>query len=192
MIESKKGLPSLREGRELFQQPLLLDRHAAAGLDEVRPTGDRAVQRLGQPPPGDAGVVAAAQHVGHLPPAEVGWAGELRLLEQAAVGLALLGDEEIGLQVAKLLAEARGLAAQASLSGALGFIGDARAVDPLLALVARKDLSASARGLAAAALGRVADEELLPWSASISCGVNYRATTPSLLAGDGTGLLEIL
>jgi HEAT repeat protein len=114
------------------------------------------------------------------------------LLEQSAEALALLGDRENAPELARLVAEARGAAAQASLAGALGFIGDTRSVDPLLALIARKDLSASARGLAAAALGRVADEDPLPWHTSLSCGLNYRAATVSLFAGDGTGLLEIL
>ncbi len=114
------------------------------------------------------------------------------LLEQAAEALALLGDKQTAPEIARLLGEARGLAAQASLAAALGFIGDARSVDPLLALIARKDLQASARGLAAAALGGVADESPLPWHSTISCGLNYRACTASLLAGDGTGLLEIL
>lgn len=114
------------------------------------------------------------------------------LLEQAAEALALLGDRENSPALARQVGEARGAAAQAALAGALGFIGDARSVEPLLALIARKDLSASARGLAAAALGRVADESPLPWHTSISCGLNYRAATVSLFAGDGTGLLEIL
>jgi len=114
------------------------------------------------------------------------------LLEQAAEALALLGDRENSPALARLLAEARGAAAQASLAGALGFIGDSRSVEPLLALIAREDLSASARGFAAAALGRVADESPLPWHTSVSCGLNYRAATVSLFAGDGTGLLEIL
>ena len=115
-----------------------------------------------------------------------------QLLKQSAETLALLGDKESASGIAALLAEARGLAAQASLAAALGFVGDASCVDPLLALVARKDLPASARGLAAAALGGIAEEHLLPWRTPISFGLNYRATTPSLLAGDGTGILEIL
>ncbi|MFN0009393.1 MAG: HEAT repeat domain-containing protein [Planctomycetota bacterium] len=114
------------------------------------------------------------------------------LLAQAAEALALLGDRENSPTLAREIGEARGAAAQAAIAGALGFIGDTRSVDPLLALIARKDLSASARGLAAAALGRIADESLLPWHTSISSGLNYRAATESLIAGDGTGLLELL
>jgi HEAT repeat protein len=115
-----------------------------------------------------------------------------QVLEQAAEALALLGDKETAADLAGLLAEARGLAAQTSYAGALGFVGDARAVDPLLVLVARKELPASARGLAAAALGGVAEESFLPWRTPISFGLNYRAVTASLYSGDGTGLLEIL
>jgi len=114
------------------------------------------------------------------------------LLEQAAGALALIGDKEVSLEIAGLLAEARGLAAQASLAGALGFIGDARSIAPLLGILARKEVPTSARGLAAAAIGGVAEEWLLPWRAPISAGLNYRAPTATLYSGDGTGILEIL
>lgn len=115
-----------------------------------------------------------------------------QVLEQGAEALALLGNKGTAADLAGLLAEARGLAAQSSLAGALAFVGDSSAVDPLLVLIARKDLPASARGLAAATLGGVGEENFLPWRTPISFGLNYRAVTASLYSGDGTGLLEIL
>ena len=90
------------------------------------------------------------------------------------------------------MAQAQGQFAQISYATALGRVGDDRAVEPLLEMIGRKNLTTSARGFAAAALGQVADTSPLPWFSPISTDLNYLAPTPSLLAGDGTGLLEIL
>ena len=70
--------------------------------------------------------------------------------------------------------------------------GDHRALPALLALLGNREGTASARGFAAVALGRVCDRDRVPWSAQISEDVHYRAATVTLINGDGTGLLEIL
>ena len=114
------------------------------------------------------------------------------LLEQVAIGLALLGNKPTSIELAGLLAQAQGQFAQISYANALGRVGDDRAIEPLLEMIGRKNLTTSARGFAAAALGQVADTSPLPWFSPISTDLNYLAPTPSLLAGDGTGLLEIL
>jgi len=114
------------------------------------------------------------------------------LLEQASVALALLGDKSAAPELTELLGKAQGQTAQASLAQALGKIGDVRTIEPLLKLIERKDLTSSARAFAAAALGQVADTDLMPWYSPISVDLNYVASTGTLLAGDGSGLLEIL
>jgi HEAT repeat protein len=114
------------------------------------------------------------------------------ILEQASIALALLGEKSAAPELAELLAKSQGQAAQASLATALGRIGDERTIGPLLKLIDRQDLPASARAFAAAALGQVADVDPMPWYTPIAVDLNYTATTGTLLAGDGTGLLEIL
>ncbi len=114
------------------------------------------------------------------------------IMEQASIALALLGDKSTAPELAEMLAKAQGQAAQASIATALGRIGDVRTIEPLLKLIDRKDLTASARAFAAAALGQVADSDPMPWYTPIALDLNYVATTATLLAGDGTGLLEIL
>ncbi len=115
------------------------------------------------------------------------------LLRQAAVGLGLLGDKELVPELMEMLAESRGLATQAAISSALGFIGDARSIDPLVEMLPSKDLTARARGFAAVALGIVADKEPLPWNTKIALDLNYRASTQTLVdAAGGTGILDIL
>ena len=78
------------------------------------------------------------------------------------------------------------------MASALGFIGDARSLDPLVKMLQDKQLTASARGFAAVALGIVADKEALPWNAKVSIDINYLANTSTLTTTEGSGLLDIL
>ncbi len=114
------------------------------------------------------------------------------LLKQAAISLGLLGDKALVTKLTTMLAEAKTLTTQAALASALGFIGDARSVDPLVEMLQDDSLTGAARGFAAVALGIVADKEKLPWNAKFSVDINYRANTTTLTGESGTGLLDIL
>lgn len=114
------------------------------------------------------------------------------LLKQAAIALGLLGDKQTVPELTRMLRDAKSLATQASVAQALGFIGDSRSVDPLVDMLGDSQLTARARAFAAVALGIVADKELLPWNSKVSVDINYRANTPTLTGGGGTGLLDIL
>jgi len=114
------------------------------------------------------------------------------LLKQAAVALGLLGDKDLVTDLVKMLSEAKGYSSQAAIASALGFIGDSRSIDPLVEMLKRKDITDSARGFAAVALGIVADKEPLPWNSKISTNINYRANTTTLTGNEATGILDIL
>jgi HEAT repeat protein len=114
------------------------------------------------------------------------------LLKQAAIGLGLLGDKDLVPELVKMLEEAKGYSSQAAIASALGFIGDSRSIDPLVGMLKRKDITDSARGFAAVALGIVADKEPLPWNSKISTNINYRANTTTLTGENATGILDIL
>ncbi len=115
------------------------------------------------------------------------------LLKQTAIALGLLGDKDVVPKLVTLLAESKGQATQASISSALGFIGDQRSIDPLVQMLQNDQLTGGARGFAAAALGIVADKELLPWNSRIALDLNYRASTQTLTDKvAGTGVLDIL
>jgi HEAT repeat protein len=114
------------------------------------------------------------------------------LLRQAAIALGLLGDKSLVPELVAMLADAKSMASQAAVASALGFIGDARSIDPLVEMLQQKQITATARGFAAVALGLVADKESLPWNAKISININYRANTSTLTTPEGTGLLDIL
>jgi HEAT repeat protein len=118
------------------------------------------------------------------------------LLKQAAIGLGLLGDKDLVPDLIKMLSDAKGYSSQAAIASALGFIGDSRSIDPLVEMLKRegtfKDITDSARGFAAVALGIVADKEPLPWYSKISTNINYRANTTTLTGNEATGILDIL
>lgn len=114
------------------------------------------------------------------------------LLRLAAIALGILGDKEVGTELVTLLADARSLAAQSAIASALGFVGDRRSLEPLLALFQSRLATERARAFAAVALGNVCDKELLPWNAKISVGLNYRAAPPTLSdPATGTGILDL-
>ncbi len=114
------------------------------------------------------------------------------LLKQAAVGLGLLGDKEIVGKLVEMLATANGLSTQAAISSALGVIGDANSIEPLVLMLKNKEVTDSARGFAAVALGIVCDKEDYPWNSKIAVNTNYRANTLTLTGENGTGVLDIL
>ncbi len=115
------------------------------------------------------------------------------LLKSAAIGLGILGDKSVVPALVDMLNQAKGMSSQAAISSALGFIGDQRSIDPLVAMLKDKQKTDNARGFAAAALGIVADKEEFPWNTKISVNINYRANTATLTSPDaGTGILDIL
>ena len=113
------------------------------------------------------------------------------LLKQAAIALGLLGDRLVVPKLVEMLSTSTGLATQAAISSALGVIGDASSIDPLVAMLKNKQLTDSARGFAGVALGIVCDKEDLPWNSKIAVNTNYRANTVTLTS-EGTGILDIL
>jgi HEAT repeat protein len=91
-----------------------------------------------------------------------------------------------------LFQRAGSLATQTTAATALGYVGDRRAIAPLLAALGDRGRTERARGYAAVALGNVADVELLPWNARIALGLHYRASTSTLTDPVyGGGILDI-
>jgi HEAT repeat protein len=114
------------------------------------------------------------------------------LLQQCAIGLALLGDKNLAPGLTSDLRAATGQASQSWLAQALGMVGDARSVPVLVEMVRDRGLTDAARGNLTSALGIVCDKDELPWYHALSSRVNWRAATSTLIAGNGTGVLEIL
>jgi hypothetical protein len=167
--------------RDAEARPILLEKLESAPGEEAK--GNIAIA---------LGLVGARDAVKNIE--EVVHASKYKpaLLKQAAVALGLLGDKALVPELVKMLGEAKGFSSQAAISSALGFIGDYRSIDPLVAMLRSKTLTASARGFAAVALGMVADKEALPWNSKISTDIDYRANTTTLTSPEATGILDIL
>ncbi len=114
------------------------------------------------------------------------------LLREGAIALGILGDRKVVDLLGRELVEAQSLAAQASVAQALGRIGDASAIGPLIEVLQQKRHSERARAFAAAALGIVSDGDLLPWNTFFSLDVNYAAAPPTLYDQNGFGILNLL
>jgi len=114
-------------------------------------------------------------------------------LELASQALGLMRDRELVPQLEELLGSAESAASQGPLVSALGWIGDRRAIDVLLRVLADDvRFTDAARAEAADALGVIADKDDLPWRSRISSDVNHRARTVTLLEeGAGEGILTL-
>lgn len=137
------------------------------------------------------GLMNARDAVGQIEKLVDGSKYKPETLKQSAIALGLLGDKEVVPKLVGLLQQARGLAGQASIASALGFIGDRRSIDPLVMMLRNDELTGAARGFAAVALGIIGDKELLPWNSKIGLDLNYRASTETL-TNQSTGILDIL
>ncbi len=113
------------------------------------------------------------------------------LLEQSAIALALLGDRTLAPALIEQLKESRSLAAQAWLSRTIGMISESESVSALLKIVLDDKLGQDPRAQAALALGRILDPLPLPWIQPYSSTLDYRNPTAAMIAGDGSGLLEL-
>lgn len=114
------------------------------------------------------------------------------LLREGSIALALMGRKDTVPDLVTTLSESKAFASQAACTAALGFIGDQRAVHPLLAALRDETLTTAARAQAAAALGRVCESRELPWSSHYAESVNYLGSTETLTNGYATGVLDIL
>jgi HEAT repeat protein len=113
------------------------------------------------------------------------------VLEPAATALALLGDRELELQLIDALRSSQSQSTQAALARSLGQVCDSRAFEPLLAIARDKGSPGGTRSFAVIALGMLAERRDLPWYVPLARDRNYLAVTPTLLGGDGQGVLEI-
>ena len=112
-------------------------------------------------------------------------------LQQISIGLGIMGDPKLVSTLIDQLKQARTTAVYAAISQALGFIGDATSVQPLIAVVKDDKITGEARAFAIVALGIIADKEKLPWNEKIARNINYIASVPTLTGGS-VGILDIL
>lgn len=112
-------------------------------------------------------------------------------LARVATARALLGDAELVPDLVAQLATAGCDRARIALCDTLGTLGDARAIEPLIAQLEDGFAADRRRAWAAFALGRLAETRALPWITLYATRVNYLAAPPSLSSPFGGGLLEL-
>jgi HEAT repeat protein len=114
------------------------------------------------------------------------------LLSQAALALARLQARDAQATLHGLLrSDKRFTLTWASTAAALGHIGDADSVTPLVEMMQRRSTPKLLQAFAAASLGLIADDKEMPWNASIAMGINYQALTETMSNG-ASGVLDIL
>lgn len=115
------------------------------------------------------------------------------LVREAAVGLALLGDKSTGGLLVDRLKSSRKLFEQLAVTWALGFVGDARVIPPLLEVLADQRENDTTRAYAAVALGSIGDKERFPWNSKLAQDVLWWQAPPTLFDPvGGKGILDIL
>jgi HEAT repeat protein len=99
---------------------------------------------------------------------------------QLARALGLMNDVSAVQTLVDEMVNAKTLSESSSLAQALGLIGDKSGIDPLKTILGDKSMTGKQRGFAAVALGLLAEKTDLPWNATISVGLNYRAKTAAV------------
>lgn len=114
------------------------------------------------------------------------------LLRESAIALALLENKDTVAQLVSRLERSADRAEQIAVAGALGFVGDARSVTPLLALLLGERHSETTRAYAAVALGGVCDKENFPWNAKLAADFSWWEAPATLLDPDShIGVLDL-
>ncbi len=139
------------------------------------------------------GIARVGQAVDPLREIVLGSRYKPRLLRETAIGLGLLGDQSLTPVLVDMLRSARGQSALASTATALGWVGDQRAVAPLLAIAGDTGIDAGARAFAIVALGLLGDPAPLPWNTAIALDTGWWLPPATLYEpATSTGVLDLL
>ena len=165
------------------------DREAAENLigqlEKAKTEDARSYASLGLGLTGDASAVEPLQDA-------LGGASEEPLLaSRSGLALGLLGDTEVVQALLDTLEDTEDESTRKSIVQALGYIGDERSIDSLVAIMSDAHEDKEVRAQAVVALGYAADRAALNWRSKIASGVNYLAQSDMLTSSDGSGILDI-
>ncbi len=113
------------------------------------------------------------------------------LMLNSSIALALLEDKSVIQPLIDNLLENSSSLVAASVARSLAYVGDRRAIAPLVATLDRKGLPDRTRSYAVIALGLVGDREVVPWTRSLTGHLNYMALTDSLHSTQDSGILNL-
>ncbi|MFN0206938.1 MAG: hypothetical protein ACKVS6_11605 [Planctomycetota bacterium] len=99
------------------------------------------------------------------------------VFRDTAVSLALLGDQTVFDKLMSIANSGGGASTTllAAAADALGRIGEASAIEPLVRLLLNENAKSAARSMAASAIGRICNQNQLPWYARLTEHFNYLA-----------------
>ncbi len=114
------------------------------------------------------------------------------VVENAAIALALLGDQTIGSSLYEILSKSSRPKVQASIASAMGWIRDPRPVADLCEQLIDPRKNETGRAWTAVAIGRICDEDDWPWSSRIAANCQYDVWLPTLVEPQlQNGLLDL-
>ncbi len=114
------------------------------------------------------------------------------IVENAAIALALLGDQGTGTRMSSVLSQASNPKVQSSVASAMGWVRDPRPLADLCRMLGDSRRNDTARAWTAVAIGRICDEDRWPWVGRLSVDVMYDVALPTLLEPIfETGLLDL-
>jgi len=161
--------------------PLLLERMADTGDAYMRGYAALAL-----------GMIGASNAIGAVRDVLSDSTSQSFIVENAAIALALLGDQETGMRMNTLLEKASNPKVQASVGSAMGWIRDPRPLGDLCGMLGDSRRNDTARAWTAVAIGRICDGDRWPWVGRLSVGVQYDVALPTLLEPIyETGLLDL-
>ena len=114
------------------------------------------------------------------------------VVENAAIALVLLGDQQIGSTLFSILERASNPKIQSSVASAMGWIKDPRSLSQLCDQLIDTRKNDTGRAWTAVAIGRICDDDAWPWVGRLSVGVQYDVWLPTLIETSfQTGLLDL-
>ncbi|MDE0892460.1 MAG: HEAT repeat domain-containing protein, partial [Planctomycetota bacterium] len=113
------------------------------------------------------------------------------LFSRVVIALTLCGDKSLVPTLVKKMDGTNSSSLRAVFAWALGHVGDARAIQPLVELLGDEEQTTLLRIQVANGLGFVCDSEEVPWSTSLKQAANYLTRAETLLGGSPSGVLEI-
>jgi HEAT repeat protein len=169
----------LLEDREA--EPLLVERMQTAGEEQVR-----AYSALG------LGLIGGPNSIGPIRSLLLASRQQAFVIENAAIALSLLGDQQIGSELFELLRDAASPKVQASVASALGWIQDPRPLSRLCDHLLDTRKSDIGRAWTAVAIGRICDDDDDHWIGRLSSNIPYDVELPTLIDVEfQAGLLDL-